>query len=51
MDILDDVLNAIPAKEEKKEAPAIITERAEDKRDDMGHDYGDRWMQEYGKRK
>lgn len=51
MDILDEVLNAIPDKEEKKDASAIIPERAEEKRDGMGHDYGDRWMQEYGERK
>jgi len=51
MDILDDVLKAIPAREEKKGAPAIVTERAEEKKDGMGHDYSDRFRQEYGDRK
>lgn len=48
MDILDDVLKAIPAKEEKK-APDPNPPAREGK--SMGHEYCDKFKQLYGERK
>lgn len=48
MDILDDVLKAIPAKEEKKE-DTVPPAPQENK--SMGHEYCDKFKQLYGERK
>lgn len=48
MDILDDVLKAIPAQEEKKETPP--NPPVQDGKS-MGHEYCDKFKQLYGDRK
>lgn len=48
MDILDDVLKAIPVQEEKKETDPNPPAREEKS---MGHEYCDKFKQLYGDRK